>query len=91
MTKTDSENTTASAPFQVGDPVFCHCEAHSCNGTVVDVWAVQLSIEETSWLVLVDHGDFEFAYTPRELSLIPEQPTGEIVYVNFKTKKRMSL
>jgi hypothetical protein len=88
MTKTDSENTTASAPFQVGDPVFCHCEAHSCNGTVVDVWEANLSSEDTSWMIVVDHGDFEFAYTPNELSLIPTSKDNNLVLVNFKTKQR---
>jgi hypothetical protein len=55
---------------------------------VVDVWEADLSSEDASWMIMVDHGDFEFAYTPNELSLIPTNKDNNLVLVNFKTKQR---
>lgn len=82
MTKTDSVSTTENGPFQIGDKVFCHLDSFTERGTVVGVWDVR-----GSWLVMVDHGEIEYGYAPHELSLIPEESNGTVVYVNFKTKR----
>ena len=84
MTKTDSVSTTENGPFKTGDKVFCHLESYTEQGTVIDVWDVR-----GSWLVMVDHGEIEYAYAPHELSLIPENRDNKVILVNFKTKTRL--
>lgn len=73
-----------SCPFQNGDRVFCHLLSHTEKGEVVDVWEVRPG----AWLVMVDHGDMEFAYAPNELSLIPQEKDDKVIFVNFHTKQR---
>lgn len=70
-------------PFKKGDEVFCHMDCYTERGTVVDSWQIQ-----DSWLVMVDHGEIEYAYAPYELSLIPKE-SDKVIQVNFKTKKRL--
>lgn len=82
MTKTDSVNTTENGPFKTGDKVFCHLETYTELGVVVDSWWIR-----GSWLVMVDHGELEYAYAPYELSLVPEESNDKVVYANFKTKR----
>ena len=71
------------APFKKGDKVFCHLFSYTERGEVVDIWQIN-----NSWLIMVDHGEIEFAYAPDELSLVPEESNGNVIYVNFKTKQR---
>lgn len=70
--------------FKPGDKVFCHRSAYTEQGEVVDVWC-------DGTLIMVEHGDAEFAYSPAELSLIPEKRDSTVVLVNFKTKKRFKI
>lgn len=77
-------NALDNSPFKVGDKVFCHFLAHTEQGEVVDTWQIR-----GAWLIMVDHGDLEFAYTPNELSLIPQEKDNKVVFVNFQTKQRL--
>lgn len=72
-------------PFKAGDKVFCHLLSYTEQGEVVDAWQIR-----NSWYVMVNHGEIEFAYTPDELSLIPDESSNKVVYVNFKTKRRLA-
>lgn len=74
-----------TSPFKVGDKVFCHLLSHTEQGEVVDAWEVR----PNAWLVLVDHGEMEFAYAPSELSLIPQEKDDKLILVNFQTKQRL--
>lgn len=85
------ENCRIPRVFQVGDKVFIHTNGHTSNGEVVDVYEMPISPERKSWLVVVSDGEQEYAYAPRELSLIPDESEEDanVIYVNFQTKKRL--
>jgi hypothetical protein len=87
MSKTDSAKPIDNGPFKVGDKVFCHKDSYAEQGIVVDVWEIPFQDGSLAWLVTVDHGEFEYAYMPSELSLIPKESNNKVVYANFKTKR----
>lgn len=75
------QTQTSKPPFNVGDQVSVVRDIYSTSptGKVVDVWQVR-----DSWMVMVDHDGFDYAYAPNELSL----DNSEVVHVDFKAKQR---
>ncbi len=76
-------NPKVDAPFKKGDKVLAQVFGVTEAGVVKEVWRI-----DRTWLIMVTHGNFAIAYSPEEVSLIP-QDTGVVVYVNFQTKKRI--
>lgn len=71
--------------FQAGDKVSCNLGDRLELGEVVDTFRIR-----DFWVVMVDHGSIESIYTPNELSLVAREEN-TVVYVNFKTKRKMKI
>lgn len=66
-------------PFKPGDRVTYQFLGDIGKGEVIDSWQIS-----GAWLVMVDDGVLEQAYTPDELTL----DNSEAIHVDFQKKQR---